>query len=100
MNNAKQSIIFIACWNNSEPCVKMLLENNVDVNASDQRGWTPLIISVYHNYTTIVEILLEAGADWNHRDCFGKQAIDRAKTPEMIALLQNSITERRIANTN
>ena len=41
----------------------MLLENNVDVNASDQRGWTPLIISVYHNYTTIVEILLEAGAD-------------------------------------
>jgi ankyrin repeat protein len=34
-NNAGQSILFIACWNDNESCVRMLLENSVDVNAAD-----------------------------------------------------------------
>ena len=67
-NNAGQSILFIACWNNNEECVRLLLDNKVDVNACDQRGWTPLIISVYHNYIDIAEILLKAGADKQQKD--------------------------------
>lgn len=68
-----------------------MLDNKVDVNACDQRGWTPLIISVYHNYTDIVQILLKAGADKKQKDCFGKIAIDRAKSPEMIAQLSDEV---------
>ena len=49
--------------------MKLLLSQGAMINIPDNRGWTPLIISVYHNYLNIVEILLENGADPNQKDC-------------------------------
>ncbi|CAG9313744.1 unnamed protein product [Blepharisma stoltei] len=95
INDAGQSILFLACWHNRENIVKLLLEKKVKIDLPDHRGWTPLTISVYHNYTNIVQLLLNAGCDIEHKDCFGKKAIDRAKNIEMITLLQKTASLRR-----
>lgn len=68
-NQAGQSVLFLACWHNREECVMLLIAFGANVNIPDNRGWTPLIISVYHNYINIVSILLENGADIDHKDC-------------------------------
>ncbi|OMJ86173.1 hypothetical protein SteCoe_12377 [Stentor coeruleus] len=100
VNEAGQSILFLACWHNREEIVTILLGSGALVNVPDNRGWTPLMISVYHNYYSIVQILLDHGADPNHKDCFGKKAAERAKSSEVIALLQKfeqyNIPEKRL----
>ena len=42
--------------------VKYLVENGADVNAQDNRGWTPLRYAYYYNYKEIAEILLKYNA--------------------------------------
>ena len=59
-----------------------------------------MIISVYQNYENIVNILLENGCNIEKTDSviykqFGKQAIDRAKSINMIDLLKNAIAKNR-----
>lgn len=42
-------------------CVKKLILMKADVNITDDKGWTPLIYSVYSN-TEMMKLLLESGA--------------------------------------
>jgi uncharacterized protein len=58
----------LACWNNKEDVVKSLLSHKPDINASDQRGWTPLIIAVYQNHEKIVSLLLDYGCNIEKKD--------------------------------
>lgn len=48
--------------------VRLLLDAGCDTNVADQRGWTPLIIAVYHDYIQIVELLLRYGCNTDLRD--------------------------------
>lgn len=59
-----------------------------------------MIIAVYHNYFEVVKLLLEKGANPDHRDCFAKKAIDRAKNPDMVSLLQKGLSRSRSASRN
>jgi ankyrin repeat protein len=43
--------------------VRQLIAQGVDVNETDAKGDSPLIIAAYKGYTEIVKLLLEAGAD-------------------------------------
>jgi uncharacterized protein len=36
VNNADQTVIFIACWANQTELVKLLIENNADLNRVDK----------------------------------------------------------------
>lgn len=49
--------------------MRTLLQYKADPNIADQRGWTPLIISVYQGHERIVNLLLEFGCDIEKKDC-------------------------------
>lgn len=47
------------------PEVKKLLDEGVDVNATNQYGQTPLMMAAWHVHKPVLDALLEAGADVN-----------------------------------
>lgn len=96
MNNASQTIVFIACWHNKLKALKLLVENGADINIPDQRGWTPLMVAVNKNYAEIVEYLINKGVNVDQKDTFGKKAIDRAETDEIFFLLTSKSMNERI----
>ena len=60
--------------------VKLLIQYGADVNARDNRGFTPLILSARfsHDKTDIAKILLSAGADVNAQNNYGNTALMEA----------------------
>lgn len=60
------------------PLLKMLLENNADVNRVDADGKTPLINACENNNTDIVRILLEKNADVDKPGADGRTPLDVA----------------------
>jgi ankyrin repeat protein len=72
VNNAKQPILFIPCWNNDIEMVNILFEAGSDVNYQDSRGWTPLMIAASQGYETLVEFLLHKEANVDLKDKYGK----------------------------
>jgi ankyrin repeat protein len=48
--------------------VRTLLAHGVDVNAADEKGWTPLRSAVFQENVTLVKLLLAKGADPNTKD--------------------------------
>eukprot|EP01045_Picozoa_sp_COSAG04_P005162 COSAG04_NODE_234_length_19155_cov_812.438707_18_plen_85_part_00 len=57
--------------------MEALLAAGADVNATDWRGWTPLMAAVDERATA--EWLLEHDADWRRTDREGKSALDLAR---------------------
>jgi len=45
--------------------VKLLISEGADVNAIDQRGWTPALAALYGGQLAVTDLLLEEGADTN-----------------------------------
>jgi hypothetical protein len=54
--------------------VHSLVESGLDVNATDERGWTPLMWAARAGASEIVRLLLDAGADPTPRDEHGYDA--------------------------
>mmetsp|Transcript_5199 Transcript_5199/g.9420 ORF Transcript_5199/g.9420 Transcript_5199/m.9420 type:complete len:390 (-) Transcript_5199:190-1359(-) len=66
--NDGRTCLHIASMNNHGYIVKCLLQNsqtNVDVNAKDPQGWTPLMYASACGYSKIVKLLLKHHADVN-----------------------------------
>ena len=64
-----------------EESVKMLIENNVDVNAIASEGtsmWSPLIYASYFGHKAVVELLINNGADVDACGMNGDTALIRA----------------------
>jgi ankyrin repeat protein len=59
--------------------VKLLLGKGADVNARDERGWTPLMEAANRGYPEIVKLLLDKGADVNLKHQYGWTALSIAK---------------------
>ena len=55
-----------------------LLENGVDINATDKEGWTALIHASKNGYLEMVKLLVENGADVNIKNNEGKTALEYA----------------------
>ena len=64
----------------------LLATDKVNVNATDDFGWTPLMMAVAKNELEIIRMLLAAGADRAARDRKGLTAVSFA-SPEAKALL-------------
>eukprot|EP00501_MAST-03F_sp_TOSAG23-6_P000948 GSMAST32.ASY1.ANO1.984.1 assembled CDS len=62
----------------------------VDVNAQDQKGWTPIQVAVFHKHVNITRLLLEHGADPSRKNSYGKDAFSLAQveTPPNIKLMR------------
>ena len=60
-NNDGYTVLYLACRENNDDIVKLLIESNADVDIShDIDGDTPLIIACSEGYFKIVEYLLQA----------------------------------------
>ena len=58
--------------------VKLLIENNADIHAQDNDGWSALMYSAEGGHPDTTKVLLEAGANLTQRTVDGNSALDFA----------------------
>ncbi|MET4898431.1 ankyrin repeat domain-containing protein [Sphingomonadaceae bacterium jetA1] len=59
----RQALLFEAAKMGRTDLIPFLAKNGADVNAYEERGFTPLILAAYNGQAAAVEALLNAGAD-------------------------------------
>src|SRR5258707_504542 len=69
-----QDIDFAARTNNVK-LAQQLIDQKIDVNQKDDRGYTPLILATYNQSPDVAELLLKHGADPEARDTTGRSAL-------------------------
>ncbi len=72
-NSATPNIFELARNNKAEELKNALPDTNI--NATDSRGSTALIVAAYYNNTDAVKVLLEAGAHTDLQDGMGNTAL-------------------------
>lgn len=74
-----QTPLYLAARFGNETLIRILLHYNPDIDRPETtKNWTPLIIASLAGFTTTAELLLEHGANVEHRDHAGWTAIDHA----------------------
>eukprot|EP00941_MAST-03F_sp_MAST-3F-sp1_P003991 g3991.t1 len=105
-DNRGNTLLAVASWKGHEEVVKLLLTKyktldpgdgtgdsmfgdpdkykrkvwRVNVNARDQKGWTPIQVAVFHKHKNIVKLLLEHGGDPKKKNSYGKDAFELAQS--------------------
>ena len=69
------TLLHYAALANDVPSVKLLLDNDANVDIKDKNGWTALMFASDRNKFSIVEILLRNGADPDVLDTKGRTAL-------------------------
>lgn len=77
-----------AILNGGEAAVRHQLRRGVDLNATDDKGRTPLILAASRGHLAICRLLLEAGADPSRRDGRGDDALDVAIRHSFLELVE------------
>lgn len=87
----RRNLLHLAVHSASKEMIKLLLASNVNVNALDMHGETPLSLVVRYGRLDIVRLLLDNGANVNSTCCLiGNTPLHvavQAQNPEMIKLL-------------
>ena len=76
-----------AAYNQNPAIITALATAGADMEARNRLERTPLHSAADGDYPAIVAALLEAGAEVNPTDRFGRTPLDRARHPDIIALL-------------
>jgi len=78
-NNAQVTALFRATREGNTAMVRSLLSgHNIDVNATDESGSTPLLEAARYGHDEICRILIAAGANLKVKDRDGKTALQLA----------------------
>ena len=78
-NNAQVAALFRATREGNTDMVRSLLSApGIDVNATDERGSTPLLEAARYGHDDICRILIAAGANLKSKDRDGKTALQLA----------------------
>ncbi len=84
-----QTALYLACWNSHEEVIRILLGNGADVENTNVNQFTPLILTAGHNHSSsIVRLLLEAGAEIDRVGVGGKTALEWARQQERCEVVQ------------
>jgi ankyrin repeat protein len=74
--NAQTDALFRATIEGNTDMVKSLVSSSgADVNATDERGSTPLLEAARYGHNDIARVLIAAGADLKAKDKDGKTAL-------------------------
>ena len=76
-------------------CAKILLQQGVNVNASNKDGQTALHLAVGRGNVELVKLLIEAKADVNAKDKSGMSVLDRTFSSEISDLLMAAGAKKR-----
>jgi ankyrin repeat protein len=68
-------------------CIKILIENNANLNLKDMKQQTPLHIAAANRAEECVQLLVENGAYVNERDLENKIALHRILEPRNVNIL-------------
>ncbi len=68
-----------AVVNNNISQVRLLLDQGIDVNAKNEKGWTALHLAAHQGHKDIVELLIKSGANVNQKiqSCWDPQKYSR-----------------------
>ena len=80
--------LLLAAMRGNERIVRMLLEQEADVNIADHEGNTPLSVAASGNQLRIVELLLRHGASVEGSPYHSRTPLQLASDPHVIALLR------------
>ena len=91
--SSEWSPLMIAVSQRKTEIIKILLENGVDANSSDSKGFTPLMLASFLNEVEIMHLLIQHGADVNAYSKNGFSAL-------IYALYANSTAATKILIEN
>ena len=98
LRSNKSALMFAAMENQVEVVVLLLKDPRVSIDDQDDFGATALMLAASYGYTTVVEKLLDAGADANITDGIEDgggtpllRAIDYNRLPVVRAFLQRNV---------
>src|SRR5260370_42194833 len=70
--------LYRAARTNDVKLAQTLIDQKVDINQKDERGYTALILATYNQSPDVAELLLKHGADMESGDATGRTAVVRA----------------------
>ena len=73
--SAQNLNLFTAARSNDVNLAKMLLNAKADVNQTDDKGYTPLILATYNDNFEVAQLLLKNGANMEIKDHSGRTAL-------------------------
>ena len=76
---------------------KLLSDKNIDINETDDDGFTPLMFACSEGNEEIVKLLVKSGADLNLQDNYGETCLMKVDSPDSIEKA-NEITKYLIEN--
>lgn len=84
----EETVLHLACRNDSSGLVELFLKNGADVNRIDGNGDTPLHLAARYGNTDVLIILLQKGAEKNIKNKSGQTALEVAIKREIKNLLK------------
>ena len=84
---ARSRALHMAVINDFPSVIKVLLSHGTDVNARDQRRWTPLHQAGSLGRADTVSLLLRSGADLNSKDGYRETPLSRCAEAGHVALV-------------
>mmetsp|Transcript_5544 Transcript_5544/g.13507 ORF Transcript_5544/g.13507 Transcript_5544/m.13507 type:complete len:331 (+) Transcript_5544:29-1021(+) len=87
-NLTGQTILMYATMYGNFHAARQLILARANCVAVDVRGWTALLYAAYRGEAKTVLLLLQNGADVNHKDSWGKNALDIARKRRFSRLIK------------
>ena len=84
-NEHGESLLHIVTLRNDVAIVRHMLDLSLDINLTDNDGWTALQTAAENDCDKVIPVLLVAGADVDERDKYGK-------TPLMVAVNRKAVS--------
>jgi ankyrin repeat protein len=79
-NNANRTLLMESLIFKKENIAKLLIENGADIEAKDDKGWSPLLFAVQSYLPEMVKLLIGRGVDVNSHNDFGNTPLHEALT--------------------